>query len=88
VAGLPSLPHLSPLPQARAEMLLHNEIQYTPSDTKNLENIKFGELEKSVLTINYVFCSKKNIYIHVYTYIHPCFLIFSPGIKLTLSTPI
>ena len=50
-------------------MLLHNKIQYTPSDTKNLENIKDGELEKLVLTMNYVFCSKKYIYTYIPIYI-------------------
>ena len=58
-------------------MLLHNEIQYTPSDTKNLETIKFGELEESVITMNYVFFSKKYMY-----NIHPCFIIFSLGTEL------
>jgi hypothetical protein len=57
-------------------MLLRNEIQYTSSDTKNLESIKFGELKGSIITMNYIFCS------NIYIYIHPFFLIFSPGTEL------
>jgi hypothetical protein len=47
---------------SRAETLLKNEIQYTPSDAKNLEIINGGEMEGSVIMTKHIFCGNICIY--------------------------